>query len=456
MEATAYTTLFLLILGFVLQFRMYKSKFLLHPSFWFYVIWILSLTSLITYLIAGFNYIIIYEDLLVELLNYISFTVLSLLFVSLLSFRRIKQDYVTWNPVIDSDRFKTLSIVIFIFTVINFLLNSGFNIVENRENAVLQSRSISSGGSISPLQMLFNLIIDLNVPMIIFSGYFICKEYVRNNFKISPLEIYYFLPFITGLIKTLGVGGRAYIIQTLFFFVLGFYLALFGLKTDITKILRKLPQYGIILFLLFSVYSTFVEVTREKSHTQVITLIEQRWESYPWLKPFAGILQYMTDHFAGYQARRVDTATPELEMGQITLSGFTMFNIPVFSQLAGTPISIQSTFNLKQPNYVRAHFELESSGADWVGATTTIYFLFFDDFGYKGTFIAIFIWVLITQLIFNNVFHSQKSSFLSILPITLIYYVWFTTIFSHTIVGNWMASFLFSFIIVDIIARYRL
>jgi hypothetical protein len=143
-------------------------------------------------------------------------------------------------------------------------------------------------------------------------------------------------------------------------------------------------------------------------------------------------------------------------MGQISLSGFTMFKVPVFSQLAGSPVSIQSTFNLKEPNYIRAHYELESSGGPWLGATATIYYLLYDDFGYKGTFIAIFIFVLISQLIFNNVFNSEKTSFLSILPLMLIYYVWFTTIFSHTILGNWMASFLFSFIIVDIIARFRL
>jgi hypothetical protein len=456
MEASAYFVLILLIIGFTLQFIMYKTRFLLHPSFWFYVIWIASLTSFIIYLAAGMDYIVIYEDLIIELLRYVSFTVLSLIFVSFLSFRKVRSNHVNWNPVFDIDHFKILTIIIFIFTVLDFFLNGGFNLVENRENAALQARAISSGGSISSIQMLFNTVTDLNRPMLIFSGYFICNEYALHNYKISSLKIFYFLPLITGLIRTLSVGGRAGMIATLFFFVLGFFLALFGLRTNISKILRKLPQYGLILFLLFSVYSTFLEATRERSHTQVISLIESRWGDYPLLKPFAGILQYMTDHIAGYQARRIDSTTPELEMGQISLSGFTMFKVPVFSQLAGTPISIQSTFNLKEPSYIKTHYELESSGAEWVGATATIYYLLYDDFGYTGTFIAIFILVLISQLIFNNVFNSQKTSFLSILPITMVYYIWFTTIFSHNLVGNWMASFLFSSIIVDIIARFKL
>jgi hypothetical protein len=453
MEATAYSVLILLIIGFTLQFVMYKARFLLHPSFWFFVIWIMSLTSLIIYLIAGFDYIIIYEDLVRELLGYVSFTVLSLIFVSFLSFRKVRSNHVNWNPVFDIDYFKILTIIIFIFTVINFFFNGGFNLVENREKSALQGKAIAYGASISPIQMLFNTVMDLNLPMLIFSGYFICKEYVRNNYKISSLKIFYFLPPFTGLIRTLSTGGRAGMISTLFFFVLGFSLALFSLRTNISKILRKLPLYGLILFLLFSVYSTFVETTRERSHTYVASLIEKRWEDYPLLKPFAGILQYMTDHIAGYQARRADSITPELEMGQISLSGFTMFKVPVFSQLAGSPVSIQSTFNLKEPNYVRAHYELESSGGPWLGATATIYYLLYDDFGYIGTFIAIFVLVLISQLIFNNVFNSQKTSFLSILPITLVYYIWFTTIFSHSLLGNWMASFLYSFIIVDIVGR---
>jgi oligosaccharide repeat unit polymerase len=455
MEASAYFVLILLIIGFTLQFIMYKTRFLLHPSFWFFIIWISSITSFLIYLSAGMDFIVIYEDLILELFKYISFTVVSLLFVSLLSFRKIRNNHVYWNPVFDIDHFKILTIIIFIFTVSNFFLNGGFNLVRNRENAALQARAISTGGSVSSIQMLFNTVTDLNIPMLIFSGYFICKEYVKNSYKISSLKIYYFLPFITGLIRTLSVGGRAGMINTLLYIFLGFSLALFGFKTEISRVLRKLPLYGLILFLLFSVYSTFVETARERNQTQIVSLIESRWESYPLLKPFAGILQYMTDHIAGYQARRVDSVTPELEMGQISLSGITMFKVPVFSQIAGTPISIQSSFNLKQPNYIETHYELENSGATWIGATATIYYLLYDDFGYKGTFIAIFILVLISQLIFNRVFNREKTSFLSILPITLIYYIWFTTIFSHTIVGNWLASFLFSFIIVDIIGRIK-
>jgi oligosaccharide repeat unit polymerase len=455
MEASAYFVLILLIIGFTLQFIMYKTRFLLHPSFWFFVIWISSITSFLIYLSAGMDYIVVYEDLVIELLKYISFTVLSLLFVSLLSFRKIRNNHVNWNPVFDIDHFRILTIIILIFTVSNFFLNGGFDLVKNRENASLQAQAISTGGSVSAVQMLFNLVTDLNVPMLIFSGYFICKEYVRNGYKISSLRIYYLFPFLTGLIRTLSVGGRAGMIDTLLYIFLGFVLALFGLKTDISRVLRKLPLYGLMLFLLFSVYSTFVETTRERNQTQVISLIESRWANYPLLKPFAGILQYMTDHIAGYQARRVDSTTPELEMGQISLSGITMFKVPVFSQLAGMPISIQSAFNLKEPNYIKSHYELESSGATWIGATATIYYLLYDDFGYKGTFIAIFILVLISQLIFNRVFNREKTSFLSILPITLIYYIWFTTIFSHTIIGNWLASFLFSFIIVDIIGRIK-
>jgi len=455
MEASAYFVLILLIIGFTLQFLMYKTRFLLHPSFWFFVIWISSITSFIIYLAAGMDFIVIYEDLILELFKYISFTVVSLLFVSLLSFRKIRNYHVNWNPVFNIDHFKILTIIIFIFAASNFFLNGGFNLVKNRENAALVARAISTGGSVSSIQMIFNLVTDLNVPMLIFSGYFICKEYVKNSYKISSLRIYYLLPFLTGLIRTLTVGGRAGMINTLLYMFLGFSLALFGFKTDISRVLRKLPLYGLMLFLLFSVYSTFVETARERNQTQIVSLIESRWGNYPLLKPFAGILQYMTDHIAGYQARRVDSTTPELEMGQISLSGFTMFKLPIFSQLAGAPVSIQSTFNLIEPDYIKTHYELESSGATWIGATATIYYLLYDDFGYKGTFIAIFILVLISQLIFNRVFNHEKRSFLSILPITLIYYIWLTTIFSHTIVGNWLASFLFSFIIVDIIGRVR-
>lgn len=454
MKIYTYVTLIILVLGFLIQTRLYKSRFLLHPSFWFLVIWIVSIIAFIIFNLLGLDYIIFYEDLIIELFKYISFTTLSILFFSLVSFKRVNHASIDWNPVFNVRLFKNVSLVILVLSVITFFTSSGFNIIANREQIILTNQSLAlRGASLSFMQILSNLVIGLNKPMLILSGYFICMDYAQNHYKIYKLKIYYFFPLITGLINTYAIGGRAGITTTLLFIVLGMGLALFGLNINATKIIKKFAQYGIIVFVLFSFYATAVDLAREKAWSYTGT--SAHLVNKPWLRPFAGILEYMTDHYVGYQLRRVDSITPQLELGQISLSGFTLFSMPIFSQLAGTPISIQSTFNLYVPNPTKAHYDRVAEGYLWEGATATVFYLLYDDFGYKGTYIAIFIFALISQLIFNNLFNSHKTSFLSILPITLVYYLWFSTIFSHHIVGNWMAPYLYSFLIIDIIGRLK-
>jgi hypothetical protein len=456
MELIAYITLLVLITGLIIHIFLYEARSILHPSFWFFIIWIISLTSFIIFITLGLDYIIFYEDLLIELFLFIIFTVICFVFFSLLSFKSIKRNFIRWSPVFDYNLFRNVSFAIFIIAALNFVINSGFNLVENREAEILRSRAYELNRSISKMQILYNLIIGINRPLLILSGFIVCKEFAKNGFKLSLNRFYFFFPLMTGIIETLASGGRAGITETFLFFILGFNFGLFGMRTNVNLILRKIVVYGILLFVMFSLYSTSVTVLREQNQSHVPTGTETRWMNKPWLKPFAGILQYLTDHYPGYQLRRTDSITPELEMGQISLSGFTMFKIPVFSQLAGSPISIQSIFNLYEPNVAKAHLDRETGGFLWSGATATVYYPLYDDFGHRGTFIAIFVFVLVSQIIFNNVFKKPKVSFISILPLALIYFLWFNTIFSHTIIGNWMASYLYSFAIIDFIGWFNL
>jgi hypothetical protein len=396
------------------------------------------------------KYIIFEEELLIELFKYISFTALSFIIVSLFNQNKVNQSFVIWDPVLSLQLFKILSITILIITTIGFILNAGFNLVANREQMMLEEQSIALGGkSLSPVQMLSNIFASLNKPLLIFSGYIICKEYANNNLKISALKLYYFYPFLSGTISTLAIGGRSGITTTLMFLFVGFALAICSLKTDTTGILKKIMKYGLIFFILFSVYSTSVNIIREGGASQSLT--EARWGPYPWLKPFAGILQYLTDHYVGYQLRRIDTVTPQLELGQISLSGITMFKVPILSQLTSTPLSIQNAFNLYEPIIIGA----ASEDKLWTNVTGTVYLVLFDDFGYTGTYIAIFLFVLITQSAFNNAFRRQRRSFITLLPFVLIYLIWFTTIFSHVIIGNWMSLYIYSFLIIDVIGRIK-
>ena len=453
MQGSAYITLTILIIVFFLEMYLYRVRFLLHPSFWFLIIWILSISSFIIYLSIGLDFIIFDSELILELLHYVVFSALCFLMLSLISYKKLRTRFTNWDPVIDDNLFMLLAIIIFAVNIANFLINSSFNLVENRETMIIRDikLAINENQSLPATELILNFFKWLNMPLIILAGFLFCKNFVQNNLNLRLVNKYYFLPVLTGVINTLAIGGRAGIISTIMFFFIGFSLAINSLKQPVFRIIKKTALYGLAFFVLFSIYSTFVTVIRERSYSQLPTMIEVRFNSYPLIKPFSGLIQYLTDHYPGYQLRRIDNTTPEFEMGQICLSGFTTFKIPVFSQLAGSPISIQSVFNLYEPEVVRAHIEREESGFLWVGATATLFLPLYDDFGYKGTFIAIFVLILFTQLIYNNIFSLNKVHFLSILPLVLIYYVWYNSIFSHHILGNWISSYFYSFLIIDII-----
>ena len=457
MEIYAYTTLLILILCFLIQLKYYGVKCFLHPSILFLLIWILSVISFIIYINVGLIYIIFDQSLIEELFGYVSFTALCFILASTFSYKKLKNKPVLWTPKFDEELFKIISTVILLYSLIFFFIGSGFDIVKNREQMVGNEQwTALHAGSISYLQMISSLLFGLSLPMLILSGYFIGKTYyLRYNQKLKiNIKIYYFYPFINAALNTIAAGGRAGIFSSILFLIMGILLALFKYSDVSTKIIYKFLRYGLIIFISFSVFTTYVNVLREGGEVSYARSVV-RWDYYPALKPFSGLLQYLTDHYPGYQLRRVDSIPPEPRLGQTSLSGFTMFSVPVVSQLLGTPISIQAAFNLYAPNTILRGLELKKANALWTNTTGTVYILLYEDFGYWGTFIAIFIFVIITQWIFNSIFLKKRTSFLPILPFILIYYFWSQTIFSHVILGNWMSGFIYSFLIADIISSYK-
>jgi oligosaccharide repeat unit polymerase len=457
MEVYAYITLLILIVGFFLQFKFYGAKYFLHPSFWFFAIWILSVISFIIYISVGLTFIIFDRSLLEELFVYLSFTALCVLIVSVFSYKKIRSKPVSWTPKFSEDHFKAISTFILLVTVVFFIIGSGFDMVKNREQLINSERAIAlQGGNLPFLQMVYNIILGINLPMLILSGFYIGKIYYNRYVKKSKgkFDKYYFYPSIVAILGTISMGGRAGIFTSLLFLTMGILLALLKYRDVTTKLLSRFLKYGIVIFILFSVFITYVNIIREGGNANYVQSVV-RWNEYPALQPFSGLLQYLTDHYPGYQLRRIDSTPVKPRLGQTSLSGITMFSIPVLSQLMGTPISIQNAFKLDAPNTVLRSQERKKAGAMWVNTTATVYFNLYEDFGYVGTFIVIFIFVIISQITFNSVFLKKRVSFLAILPLTITYFLWSQSIFSHVIIGNWTTAFIYPFILADIIGSYK-
>ena len=93
----AYGSLIILCVTLFVQYLKYGAKSILHPTFWFFLVWIFSIISFLIYISIGFTFIIIYPDLIKELFVYIDFTCIC---VALLGWRKavkINQNVIQFN-----------------------------------------------------------------------------------------------------------------------------------------------------------------------------------------------------------------------------------------------------------------------------------------------------------------------------------------------------------------------
>ncbi len=135
-------------------------------------------------------------------------------------------------------------------------------------------------------------------------------------------------------------------------------------------------------------------------------------------------------------------------MGEKTFSFILFFNIPFISQLYNAPIGLASYYGFKLPEAV----ELGARGLEWENTTATIFLNVYDDFGYYGTFVAIFVFCFLTEIVFSRFVLADNDNYLiSMFPFAIFLYLWTQSIFSHHTVGSWMGTLFYQYLILDIL-----
>ena len=449
LEFVTIRTLVILLVVFVILLKKYGKLLIIHPSIWFLSTWIMSTFSLLIFIVLDFDWIFFYNNLIIELLNYIAFTAICFLVIGL---HYKKTNYRTiWSVRVPLSFFKLFSIVVFVLNVA-LLLNQGFDLASNRIEMLGNERLAYETGQLPIFKLLTNIITSFNKPLLIYSGYKI--SYLFLNKKILPgKSLYYFLPILSEIISTLSIGGRAgmiYMMVNLFF---GIGIALSTKSKNLIFDKRKFIISSLILASSFGVYSTTINILRAEFDNGTY---ESKFEGYKILETFSGIFQYMTDHYPGYQLRRTESENEPKTYGEFTFSGITAISIPFSSQIAGKPVSIQTIFGLNAVSRER-DFSLKraSLGYLWPNTTTTIYLFLYRDFGYWGAFVAIFFLVLITQRIFESFLRKRvKRYFISIVPLLLMYTFFSQTIFGSFILSSWILGFIYFFGGLDILLTF--
>lgn len=449
-------TLIILLISLIIQWRRYRIRVLLHPSFYFLATWILSVISFEIFFLAGFKELIIDIDILNELFMYVSFTALCFIVFSSEDYKIIRRSSIRMNLYMPYNFYKYLSIIFFVSAFVKLFFFSGFNVAETRATSVAENFEFYNNvGHFGFIEVIFNIINMLLLPFIVYSGWVIGTNYFNGARKIKWI---YFLTFLASLMNVIADGSRAGIMNSFTFFILGLFFALFSQERDHWVKLKGLVKYGLIFFLLFSLYTTYVSTSRAKRRSgpdQYLTSIQQ----FIYMKPFFGILEYSIFHFQGYQWRRIDSTAPKPEMGQTTFSFITDFSIPVVSQILGERITIQKEFHLKDVDPIRNSTKAADLNLPGASITATVYYILYNDFGFYGVFIITFLFVGFTQKLYRNLFTRPRYNFWYIIIFIAVYKQWSMSIFSHQLSGSWFNAFLYPILIIETVnyltSRYK-
>jgi oligosaccharide repeat unit polymerase len=449
----------LIILSFTLFFlwKEYNFRAFLHPATIFHVIWILSAISyLIVVNLMERQIVILFIDeyFVNELLTFVCFTSIAVSINVYFSKGRMKSRIVQWRyPLVINDLIRILILVIFVVSFARVLLVGSLNVVQIRNAFGEETDRLMGGGLIGVGAFLINLILIFNQPLLTYSGYALSRlakeKYFSNDRKLKKNIILLYLPIISGLFNAFLTGGRSAFLRVFILFAIGYALALFQREDLKLKKFRRGIVYLVLFFLLFSFYSTFIDESRRYAGNPNYV---SDYASYPLLKPFSGIINYLVCHYPGYCLDRKYVVTEAPEFGRWTLQGITHLEIPFLSQLL-FPISINSLINGS------GQFEVSKRDmgnyAGWIRTTSTVFLLIYDDYCYFFSFIIIFLFVSISQYLFIRLFSKKSTRFLSIFPYTIFYLLWVNSIFTHHLTGNWLTNIFLCYLVFDWISHKK-
>jgi oligosaccharide repeat unit polymerase len=267
------------------------------------------------------------------------------------------------------------------------------------------------------------------------------------------------MPLVSSVLWTFSMGGRHGIIDSFFLFMIGSIYAysnitIANFNKDFRVAISKKMKYFVPIIIAFLFYSTYVNNIRSEFSEGYK---KNKLENYLLLKPVSGVIIYLTDHYLGYQSRRIDSYTEQVEFGKNTLQGFTKFELPFVSQAINYPLSIEgilNVFNLEL--WESEYLYVDEKNVMFINATTTIFFPIIDDYGFYGALLFITLLVLVSQYAYNKIVNNSYRSILPFLFYSLIMSLWFNSIFGSQIKGNWLSTPVFVFIIFTVVFEKKL
>jgi oligosaccharide repeat unit polymerase len=449
----AYITLAVLVLNIVIYWKTYHYKSLLHPGLVFSILWVASVISwLITTSIKS-SFHVIYPQYVNELNGYILFT--SLFFLILVKFGRNK--VLEFNPewsVRDFQYYFNILAIISFLSAISYFFSAGatFDVANNR--ARLLKYGFENGFELKSLfEKTQSILMSFYFPCSIYAGYVLGlnADQTNSNNTLSKINKFVlFLPAVSIILNAIAKGARAPIVEGALYYIFGLGIAFSQITIQNNRYIKKVRNFIILVFIVFNLYSTFVNITRSRILNNIENLT---WDGYPMLKPFAGVLEYLSCHYMGYQYRHLDVVTEDkLELGVTTFNGVLFFSVP-FSSILGFNISLGQQLKLKQFN-TYDYINYNTPAPKWHYTTFTSFLFLYDDFGYIGTFVVLAILVILSHYLFVFWLSTNHKYFAGIFLLFAFWYFWANSIFPSYFSTNLSTPF-FLLLFIDILRGIR-
>lgn len=434
----SYVLLIAVLLLLLFLWKKYGARSILHPFSIFLVTWMTSFFVVPIYAALDFDKYFFNEEAVIQLFNFFSFTLMSMLFSVQIIPVRAKNRKLDMDFYAPKELLKWLTIFLLFVNIINIVFTRGSDLVENRAADVEMAIQIAETGRASLLYSVIAILNSLLTPILIFSGKEIINKIAYG--KKYHLPFWAIISFVIVVMNTVTQGSRSAIIHSLITLILGAML-FYNFQAPFRIIAKKGIIIIAIVFSLFAAYATIIaEIRAEKSNHHITYIITN-----PNLAFLNGFMEYSFWHIWGYQYRIDDSFTEEPEGLRGNTFGFlTNLTFPFASQF-GIHNNLGSVLGVEKPQQTRS---IKAAA----GITATVYFNLHDDLGYYGTFFAIFIFSLFSQYLFKWVITHRLRHITSLAVFVFVYGLWRYTWFHHLLGNINLVSLFIPYLLFEFIA----
>lgn len=408
---------------YILRFRC-----LIHPGFYFAVIWLISTLSqwyLITLDFAFLPFPQYVDDLNVFVLfSSIFFSFWVIVYSSRiksspksLGFADHPRAYIILSYV---TLFAAFAKVIYIWMSLGIYFNLGaIRIAITDKSQGAENYNVGSGSVLYSFINYFNFFYKV---VAIIAGYYFCKKFVlKESVPVTNFQIA--IPFIVSILYVLAIGGRNPLAE-------GLKLYLFGIALIIpykvgAALGAKLLYRGLLLASFFLIFTTLVADQRAVSRgtDSSIRLYESNFD-----KLMSGMYDYMSSHYWGYQLRMNDSYDPQrLGYGYYTFEGFYVLQLPL-AQYHGLEGTAANFFGIEE-NRIDYWYLFQRDMPGYF-TTRSVFLEAVMDFGKTGVIVFLFLFTWYSTWIVARLNSKKFDSTRSLFFLYLCFAYWGASNFS--------------------------